>query len=104
VKTPKILVILFYLIECFLGCLRINNVQICSSQWTAVEQEQANSIARSVLPDITLVNIPPGLDLREGGPGIIKFLETAIGGYCGHALSYLPMLTTDGVRSALDRI
>lgn len=87
-----------------LSFLCINHIQICSSQWTAVEQEQANSIARSVLPDITLVNIPPGLDLREGGSGIIKFLETAIGGYCEQALSYLPVSVTDGVRSALDTV
>jgi hypothetical protein len=59
----------------------LTHSQICSSQWTTAEQAQVNSIARTIFPDIKLINIPPGLDLREGGEGIVTFLETTISKY-----------------------
>jgi hypothetical protein len=52
--------------------------QICSSQWTVEEQNQANTIAKTVLPQVKLVNIPAGLDVREGSEGILRFLKGAI--------------------------
>ncbi|PVH93140.1 hypothetical protein DM02DRAFT_542163 [Periconia macrospinosa] len=53
-------------------------ILICSSQWSIDEQKQANNVAQSIVPGIELINIPPGLDVREGGKGIVKFLVNAI--------------------------
>jgi hypothetical protein len=52
--------------------------QICSSQWTAEEQTTLNNLASAVVPNVKIVNIPPGLDAREGSDGIIKFLYKAV--------------------------
>lgn len=57
--------------------METNIVQICSSQWSQEEQQQVDAIARSLFPDITIVNIPPGLDQREGSKGILAYLEHA---------------------------
>ncbi|KFZ14225.1 hypothetical protein V501_03364 [Pseudogymnoascus sp. VKM F-4519 (FW-2642)] len=53
-------------------------ILICSSQWTAEEQDQAVTIAKASLPDIGVITIPPGLDVREGSEGILSFLKGAI--------------------------
>ena len=58
--------------------LRANNLQICSSQWSVPEQEIANKAARKLFPEIKIINIPSGLDAREGGQAIVGFLETAV--------------------------
>ncbi|KAH7310901.1 hypothetical protein B0I35DRAFT_514867 [Stachybotrys elegans] len=53
-------------------------ILICSSQWSPEEQQKANTIAKGVFPEIKMVNIPPGLDQREGSVGILAFLKDAI--------------------------
>ncbi|OBT68614.1 hypothetical protein VE03_01804 [Pseudogymnoascus sp. 23342-1-I1] len=53
-------------------------ILICSSQWTAEEQDQAVTIAKASLPYIGVITIPPGLDVREGSEGILSFLKSAI--------------------------
>ncbi|OBT75311.1 hypothetical protein VF21_04707 [Pseudogymnoascus sp. 05NY08] len=53
-------------------------ILICSSQWTAEEQDQAVTIAKASLPDVSVITIPPGLDVREGSEGILSFLKGAI--------------------------
>ncbi|KAK5030401.1 hypothetical protein LTS07_005185 [Exophiala sideris] len=53
-------------------------LMICSSQWTTEEQERANKVATKIIPDIKFVNSPPGLDVREGGDAIVKFLHSAV--------------------------
>jgi len=53
-------------------------IQICSSQWSSEEQQKADSIAKSIYPEINIVNIPPGLDQREGSAGILDFLMDAV--------------------------
>lgn len=35
-------------------------------------------IAKASLPDIDVITIPPGLDVREGSEGILSFLKGAI--------------------------
>ncbi|KAK3661588.1 hypothetical protein LTR56_000076 [Elasticomyces elasticus] len=58
-------------------------ILICSSQWSDLEQEKANNIARGMLADIDIVNIPPGMDVHEGGEAIIAFLERSVRGLGG---------------------
>ncbi|UKZ48011.1 hypothetical protein TrVGV298_002247 [Trichoderma virens] len=53
-------------------------ILICSSQWTAEEQQQANAVAKASLPEVRIINIPPGLDVREGSKGILSFLKDAM--------------------------
>ena len=53
-------------------------LQICSSQWNAAEQEKVDILAREKFPGIKIINIPPGLDVREGGNAIVSFLESAV--------------------------
>ncbi|KFY18086.1 hypothetical protein V492_00156 [Pseudogymnoascus sp. VKM F-4246] len=53
-------------------------IMICSSQWTAEEQDQAVEIAKASVPHIGVITIPPGLDAREGSEGILSFLKGAI--------------------------
>ncbi|KAK4890976.1 hypothetical protein LTR27_010425 [Elasticomyces elasticus] len=58
-------------------------ILICSSQWSDLEQEKANNVARGLLPDIDIVNIPPGMDVHEGGEAIVAFLERSVRGLGG---------------------
>ncbi|KFZ14594.1 hypothetical protein V502_05997 [Pseudogymnoascus sp. VKM F-4520 (FW-2644)] len=51
---------------------------ICSSQWTSEEQDQAVTVAKASLPSVSVITIPPGLDVREGSEGILSFLKGAI--------------------------
>lgn len=44
----------------------------------AEEQQQANAIAKASLPHVRIINIPPGLDVREGSEGILSYLKDAI--------------------------
>ncbi|KFZ02654.1 hypothetical protein V500_00044 [Pseudogymnoascus sp. VKM F-4518 (FW-2643)] len=62
------------------GIVHIANAsrQICSTQWTSEEQDQAVTIAKASLPSISAITIPPGLDVREGSEGILSFLKGAI--------------------------
>ena len=57
---------------------KLTTGQICSSQWTAEEQDQAVTIAKTSVPHIGVITIPPGLDAREGSEGILSFLKGAI--------------------------
>jgi hypothetical protein len=52
--------------------------QICSSQWTAEEQDRAALVALMIVPDIHIIRIPPGLDQREGGEAIVAFLVDSV--------------------------
>ncbi|KFY03855.1 hypothetical protein O988_01164 [Pseudogymnoascus sp. VKM F-3808] len=53
-------------------------ILICSSQWTSEEQDQAVSVAKTSVPSIGVITIPPGLDAREGSEGILRFLKGEI--------------------------
>ena len=72
------------------SCAKDLYQQICSSQWTPEEQTEANSIATKVVPGIKIVNIPSGLDSKEGGDATVKFLLGAVKASGIPSLSDLP--------------
>jgi hypothetical protein len=51
---------------------------ICSSQWSEREQQETSRAAKTLVPDLKIISIPPGLDAREGSEGIVQFLEGAM--------------------------
>lgn len=49
--------------------------QICSSQWTANQQEEVLKLARMIIPGVKTIAIPPGLDAARGGDAVEDFLK-----------------------------
>ncbi len=56
----------------------INFTRSALSQWTSEEQTEASKIVHSIAPATAVINIPPGLDAREGGAAIVSFLVGAV--------------------------
>jgi hypothetical protein len=52
--------------------------QICSSQWTDSQQEEIQHIARTLVPGIETIAIPPGLNAAKGGEAVVDFLEEQV--------------------------
>jgi hypothetical protein len=50
-------------------------LQIDSSQWTTGQQAEIEAIARSIIPGIKTVAIPPGLNATKGGDAVVAFLK-----------------------------
>lgn len=55
-----------------------NPNQICSSQWTTSQQEEVLQIARTIIPDIKTIAIPPGLNATKGGEAVVEFLREQV--------------------------
>lgn len=53
-------------------------VLICSSQWTSTQQKEVLGLAKTMIPDIKTIAIPPGLNATKGGDAVVEFLREQI--------------------------
>ncbi|KAJ7627350.1 hypothetical protein FB45DRAFT_749808 [Roridomyces roridus] len=56
------------------------NVLFTASVWTAEEVEAINDNAKSVAPDVHMVNLPKGLAAKKGSDGVIAYIKENIPG------------------------
>ncbi|KAK0125227.1 hypothetical protein ONS96_009084 [Cadophora gregata f. sp. sojae] len=50
-------------------------VLICSSQWNTTQQEEVQKLAKTLIPGLKTVAIPPGLNALRGGGAVVGFLK-----------------------------
>ncbi|KAH6719966.1 hypothetical protein BKA61DRAFT_707990 [Leptodontidium sp. MPI-SDFR-AT-0119] len=53
----------------------VPQVLICSSQWSAVQQNEVIKLAKGLIPGLKTVAIPPGLNALVGGDAVVGFLQ-----------------------------
>lgn len=52
--------------------------QIVSSDWFEEEQEEIREIAQRILPDISLITVPPGFSKQQGEVKYMQYLVEQI--------------------------
>ncbi|KAH7360566.1 hypothetical protein BKA65DRAFT_547280 [Rhexocercosporidium sp. MPI-PUGE-AT-0058] len=53
----------------------VPEVLICSSQWSIVQQNEVQKLAKGLIRGLKTVAIPPGLNALEGGDAVVGFLK-----------------------------
>ncbi|PVH86831.1 hypothetical protein DL98DRAFT_582154 [Cadophora sp. DSE1049] len=53
----------------------VPQVLICSSQWNNTQQNEVQKLAKTLIPGLKTVAIPPGLNALKGGDAVVRFLK-----------------------------
>ncbi len=48
--------------------------------WTSEEAEEIISIAKGVIPDLKILSLPEGLQVKKGPDGVVDYIEKHIAG------------------------